>query len=37
LESIKPTDLVCVGVFPRVKDEVKEDAYYTSKYGATVS
>ncbi len=35
--SLKPTDLVCVGVFPRVKDEVKEDAYYTSKYGGTAA
>lgn len=33
-DSIKPTDLVCVGMFPRVKDEMKEDAYYTSRYGA---
>lgn len=36
-QSIKPYDLVCVGVFPRVKDEVKEDAYYTSLYGARAS
>jgi hypothetical protein len=36
-ESIKPNDLVCVGVFPRVKDEVKEDAYYTSRYGVAAS
>jgi len=35
--SIKPTDMVCVGVFPRVKDEVKEDAYYASRYGARAS
>ncbi len=33
-ESIKPTDCVCVGVFPLVKDEVKEDAYFAAKYGA---
>ncbi len=36
-ESIKPTDFVCVGMFPRVKDEVKEDAYYTAKYGVAAS
>jgi hypothetical protein len=36
-ESIKPTDLVCVGMFPRVKDEVKENAYYASKYGVVAS
>lgn len=36
-ESIKPWDFVCVGVFPRVRDEVKENAYYTSKYGLTAS
>ncbi len=33
-ESIKPQDMVCVGMFPRVKDEMKEDAYLTSRYGA---
>ena len=32
-QSIKPTDFVCVGMFPRVKDEVKEDAYFASRYG----
>jgi len=32
-ESIKPTDFVCVGVFPRTRDEVKENAYFTSRYG----
>lgn len=32
-ESIKPTDFVCVGVFPRTKDEVKEDAWYASRFG----
>jgi len=36
-ESLKPADLVCVGVFPRVKDEVREDAYYTGKYGGTAA
>jgi hypothetical protein len=36
-ESIKPTDFVCVGVFPRIKDEVKENAYWTSKYGVAAS
>ena len=24
-QSIKPTDAVCVGMFPRIKDEVKEN------------
>lgn len=33
-ESIKPIDLVCVGVFPHMKDEIKEDALYVSRYGA---
>jgi hypothetical protein len=33
-ESMKPIDLVCVGVFPRVKDEVKEDAWYSSRFGS---
>ena len=33
-DSIKPADMVCVGMFPRVKDEMKEDAYYASRYGA---
>jgi hypothetical protein len=32
-QSIKPTDLVLVGMFPRFKDEVKENAYFTSRYG----
>ena len=36
-DSLKPTDLVCVGVFPTVKDEVKEDAYYASRYGVAGS
>jgi hypothetical protein len=35
-QSIKPNDMVCVGLFPRIKDEVKENAYWTSRYG-TVS
>jgi hypothetical protein len=35
--SIKPYDFVCVGVFPRFKDEVKEDAYYASRYGVRAS
>lgn len=34
LESIKPNDFVCVGLFPRIKDEVKENAYWTMRYGA---
>jgi hypothetical protein len=33
-ESIKPNDFVCVGLFPRIKDEVKENAYWTARYGA---
>ncbi len=33
-ESIKPNDFVCVGLFPRIKDEVKENAYWTSRYGS---
>jgi hypothetical protein len=33
--SIKPTDLVCVGTFPRLKDELKENAYYATRYGAS--
>ena len=36
-DSLKPTDLVCVGMFPRVKDELKEDAFYASRYGAAAS
>jgi len=36
-QNIKSYDLVCVGVFPRFKDEIKEDAYYTSRYGVTAS
>ena len=36
-QSIKPTDFVCVGMFPRIKDEVKENAYFTGRYGATAS
>ena len=33
-QSIKPNDSVCVGLFPRIKDEVKENAYWTSRYGS---
>ncbi len=36
-ESIKPTDFVCVGVFPKTRDEVKENAYFTSRYGTMQS
>ncbi len=36
-QSIKPTDFVCVGMFPRIKDEVKENAYFTSRYGVVAS
>lgn len=32
-QSIKPNDVVMVGMFPRFKDEVKENAYFTSRYG----
>jgi hypothetical protein len=35
--SIKPIDMVCVGVFPRAKDEVKENAWWTTLYGAAPS
>jgi hypothetical protein len=33
-QSMKPTDFVCVGMFPRIKDEVKENAYFASLHGA---
>jgi hypothetical protein len=33
-KSIKPTDAVCVGMFPRVKDEVKENVLFASRHGA---
>jgi len=36
-QSIKPNDFVCVGMFPRIKDEVKENAYFTSRYGVGAS
>jgi hypothetical protein len=36
-QSIKPYDLVCVGLFPRIKDEVKENAYWTFRYGTASS
>jgi hypothetical protein len=32
-ESLKPNDGVFVGMFPLIKDEVKENAYFTSQYG----
>jgi hypothetical protein len=35
--SIKPIDLVCVGMFPRIKDEVKEHAWWTTLHGRAVS
>lgn len=35
--SMKPNDFVCVGMFPRIKDEVKENAYFTSRYGIVAS
>jgi hypothetical protein len=31
--SIKPTDFVIVGMFPRIKDEVKENAYWATRHG----
>jgi hypothetical protein len=36
-QGIKPTDFVCVGMFPRIKDEVKENAYFASRYGVALS
>ena len=36
-QSMKPTDFVCVGMFPRIKDEVNENAYFTSRHGAVAS
>jgi hypothetical protein len=36
-KSIKPTDAVCVGMFPRVKDEVKENVLFASRHGAVAS
>jgi len=33
--SIKPNDIVCVGMFPRFKDEVRENAYWATRYGTT--
>jgi hypothetical protein len=33
-QSIKANDMVCVGLFPRIKDEVKENAYLTMRYGS---
>jgi hypothetical protein len=32
--SIKPTDGIFVGMFPCVKDEVKENAYWTMRHGS---
>ena len=31
--SIKPTDAVCVGLFPRIKDEVKENVLFAGRHG----
>jgi hypothetical protein len=36
-ESIKPTDFVIVGMFPRIKDEVKENAYWATRHGVVSS
>lgn len=35
-ESIKPADFICVGMFPRIKDEIKENVGLTARYGAAV-
>lgn len=35
--GIKPIDFVCVGMFPRTKDEVKENAQFATRYGAVHS
>lgn len=32
-DSIKQTDFVIVGMFPRIKDEVKENAYWATRHG----
>jgi hypothetical protein len=36
-QSIKPTDFVVVGMFPIIKDEVKENAYWTTCHGVVSS
>ena len=36
-ESIKPTDSVFVGMFPRVKNEVKENAYWATCHGTVAT
>ncbi len=36
-QSIKPTDGVFVGMFPRIKDEVKENAYWATRHGVVSS
>jgi hypothetical protein len=36
-QSIKPTDFVVVGMFPRIKDEVKENAYWATRHGVASS
>jgi len=36
-QSIKPNDLVCVGMFPRIKDEIKENAWWATKHGGGAS
>ena len=33
-ENIKPTDGVIIGMFPRFKDEIAENAGLARKYGA---
>jgi hypothetical protein len=36
-DSLKPNDGVIVGVFPKFTDEIKEDAWWTTKYGQIVT
>ena len=36
-ENIKKTDFVIVGMFPRIKDEVKENAYWATRHGTVLS
>jgi hypothetical protein len=33
-QSIKPIDFICVGMFPRIKDELRENIAWTARYGA---
>ena len=36
-QSIKPTDCIFVGMFPRVKNEVKENAWWATRHGVAAS